>query len=1647
MTPEELIRATTQAAETPFRSKGAEEALLRKRLTGAPIEIIEGSIDSIIVDANDEDMEIIISLIEMLDAAIPEKQIEYVQLVNSQAKDLAKTLQDVFSKIQPGDRQPGPQDKVDVIADPRTNGIFIAAVEEKMVRVLALIKQIEETDRPEKDVRTFILQNRRVSEAGDKLKSMISTFLKRTGRDPSQIGIEIDPHTNSIFVTGGENDINFVEQIIKGLDADLPEPKEDEKGKKRRPIGEADIMIVPLRVADAEKLGTLLNELLQKAATGDTPMKDFIRRMRLLDENGNPIAEINLNRPIALFGDPESNSVIIASSLDNCLVMKQVILAFDKEPARAEVVHRVLTLHYADATEVADQLDKILTESEGLTQRPGRSDKFGLPDGASGALVYKAVVKPDPRTNQLIIAGRPESVAILVELVERLDVKGLEPMPIVIVKLEKASSTALEQFLTDMMEKRAEALPKGTGPNADKYEKVIIKADPRNESLIIAARPARMEELRDLIAKLDISASALIENIRTITLRKGNAIDMTEKLKDLWEQRKSQREGGSEALKLETPAIVADARSNSLIVAASKGDFDVIKAVVDKIEALELNPMANIYIVRLQHNSAKQLAPPFTALFKKRAEMRSPDGKTRPEDEVSIEVDEVTNTLLIAASRENYDVLMRNIAILDTEIGVPGQVEFFVCDNVGAHRVKDTIDALFQDGVFKPGGLGDSQIAKNREKVTVAVDDRANILIISASPENMGLIREIYKRMNSVVTPWDAAITKLITIEHGDAVKIGAQVQDYFDELGKIRESSKSGGSGSGGGFEITVFADERSNRIIIGGTKDGIDSAVEMVRKLDVPPGTPGQIMEVYTLLEAPASTVGEMIDRIFQERNKPRQGAPGPQVPNITVTVESNDATNSLLINASREDHILIADLVSRLDRPSTIIDMVKLFPLEKARADHVREILEELYQSASGGEGRSGRTIAVVEDKRTNAVVVAAPPGELQNIAELVRRLDEAEVKGQAEIGVYTCQNEDAEKMAELLNEIMTGQGAQGGTGAGESESRDIESMLVSFVSTDEFGRETLLKTIRENVQITYNVRTNSVIIVAPPTSLKLIEVLMRKLDRIQKRPVLVRVFQLVNSDAERMVQLLEEMFAYEEGSEQEREFQQGREMNVEGGLSSTGGVPAAMSQGGLTRGGTFGRPKTTFVADERTNSIVVAGWPEDVDVVADIIDQLDTLDIQDRDYIVYTLVNSEAEAVQSALEAYFQAEQQRLDRVGESLSPQRRMDQEVSIVAHEESNQLIISVGQRYKNAVLSIVEQLDMPPAQVMIEVMIAEVTLDDQFDMGLEFALQELRFSETAVPGGNGVLQSSHFDVIGGTDLGAAGSGLAGFSLTITGEDFNFLVRALQSDSRLEVIQRPMIMCQDNETATINVGQRVPIVQGTSTSSAGQISANITYEEVGVILEVEPHINPDGFVYLRVAPTISGIADSTVQVAPGVFAPILNERKAETTVAVRDGETVVIGGLITTQESEAESKVPFLGDIPGLGFLFRTTTRSKKKTELLIALTPRIVRTVEDGRRISLAARDESGLITPNMKQSPLFAGLRISPEGEDEIPSVEAMPEPLAPIELPPPIQIEPKKKYGPEAPRYGPLVPAGTQTVAQRAPQPAYFGTGASR
>ncbi|NJL30875.1 MAG: type II and III secretion system protein [Phycisphaerales bacterium] len=172
-------------------------------------------------------------------------------------------------------------------------------------------------------------------------------------------------------------------------------------------------------------------------------------------------------------------------------------------------------------------------------------------------------------------------------------------------------------------------------------------------------------------------------------------------------------------------------------------------------------------------------------------------------------------------------------------------------------------------------------------------------------------------------------------------------------------------------------------------------------------------------------------------------------------------------------------------------------------------------------------------------------------------------------------------------------------------------------------------------------------------------------------------------------------------------------------------------------------------------------------------------------------------------------------------------------------------------------------------------------------------------------------------------------------------------LRALEKVGKLDVLSRPYVLTSDNQTASIIVGQRVPFITNTRTTDTGQTINTIQYEDIGIILNVTPHINPEGLVILDVAPEISSQTGDSVPISETVNAPVFAKRAAQTRVSINDGKTIVIGGLMEDRKTQSLRKVPLLGDIPLLGALFSRDETTKSKTELLIFLTPHVAESPE----------------------------------------------------------------------------------------------------
>ena len=312
------------------------------------------------------------------------------------------------------------------------------------------------------------------------------------------------------------------------------------------------------------------------------------------------------------------------------------------------------------------------------------------------------------------------------------------------------------------------------------------------------------------------------------------------------------------------------------------------------------------------------------------------------------------------------------------------------------------------------------------------------------------------------------------------------------------------------------------------------------------------------------------------------------------------------------------------------------------------------------------------------------------------------------------------------------------------------------------------------------------------------------------------------------------------------------------------------------------------------------------------------------------------------------------------------------QEVRIVADEVTNSLVILATKKDYADIREVLRRLDIVPRQVLIEVLVAEVTLGDDLKFGVEFAAADLSRKDALgrITGQSGTTSTNNSSTGTTTtnttnifDLGAAignqlatvtplpGSGMFG----VISDDRNFAIvmNAAAGKNKLKVLSAPHIMTADNHEAHILVGNEVPIVTTQSNSTTIQtngtsnILQNIQYRDTGVILTVLPQVNSEGLVNMQIRQEVSQVSSQTTG---AIASPTFSTRESETTVVVQSGETIVIGGIIDDAVDRSRTGIPFLMDIPVVGRAFRSDSDTVRRTELIVLLTPHVVRDRQESR-------------------------------------------------------------------------------------------------
>lgn len=406
-------------------------------------------------------------------------------------------------------------------------------------------------------------------------------------------------------------------------------------------------------------------------------------------------------------------------------------------------------------------------------------------------------------------------------------------------------------------------------------------------------------------------------------------------------------------------------------------------------------------------------------------------------------------------------------------------------------------------------------------------------------------------------------------------------------------------------------------------------------------------------------------------------------------------------------------------------------------------------------------------------------------------------------------------------------------------------------------------------------------------------------------------------------------------------------------------------------GAAKKGVVQKTGVRVVPYERVNSVVILASSEEIARVRSLVARLDTpVQRNEGNIHVYYLQNANATELAKVLNALPES---KTDTTEKGKAPP--ISKNVKVMPDEETNSLIITASREEYNVLQGVISKLDIPRQMVYLEALILEVDTTKDFDVGVEWAAAGMFADDTGkMATGFTSNSESPFNSIGGISgenptlpsgfsLGAIKQGIEIGGMTFP--NIAAILRAYKSDSDINIISTPQILTTDNKKAEISVGENVPYITSQNTTDSSQDYTQYEYRDVATTLRITPQINQAETMRLEIETEITRLSANSLELRPTTF-----KRTTSTTVIVNDNDTIVIGGIIGEDATLTENKVPLFGDIPFLGWLFKSRSTTTVKTNMFIFITPRIVRNPADIAAVTLEKEDSIGTVLPGVRET-----------------------------------------------------------------------------
>ena len=695
-------------------------------------------------------------------------------------------------------------------------------------------------------------------------------------------------------------------------------------------------------------------------------------------------------------------------------------------------------------------------------------------------------------------------------------------------------------------------------------------------------------------------------------------------------------------------------------------------------------------------------------------------------------------------------------------------------------------------------------------------------------------------------------------------------------------------------GEKAALDINERANQLIITDYNEGISLAADLIAALDT--DTPGdRIIRVIPLTHVSAQDLVKEIGPLYQKIG----GKPG----NDGVEISANDRSNSLIVLSSEANYISLQRVIHTLDTDDAQEKAVETFTLKNADAEDVAKQIKDLLQGQdgnsrypyyffSGGEssGRASKKPNVVADRRRNTVVIQAPPAEMPNLRKMIEALDEPVAGETLAPKIFSLKYVSAVDVEDVLNELfLKKQQQQRPYWYYDEEPPQVADKNVGRL----YGK----------VRIISEPYSNSIIVTSnSKEGQTAVEDVLKRLDVPSPAGESTLRIVLKYAKASTVANSLNVLFA------------------------KSGAPPLRPNN-----------PNQQPNQNQQNNGQNNSGNTTDKS---------------------FELEQENAE------EGYFPwiGGQQENTRGSDGRNVARQVSDlvgRVRAVPDHRSNSLLLSANIHLLPQLMKLIDELDAPTPQVLIEARIVEVSSDFMDKLGVRWSPDGAK-TFTASDYDNSILAGTtgkYTKGVGGTTLanspgaGSVGSALATLRSGVidSSVSMDFLIQFLKKNVGATVLAEPQINVGDNETAKLFVGSQVPFIKDSQNTQVGSLNQSFSYKDVGVILEVVPHVNKDGDVNLKIR-----TESSTIQQGQTLFGgAILDTRNFKTHVTAHHGQTLVIGGIMQKQMSDSVRKVPVLGSIPGLGWAFKKQDKTINEVELLVFLRTTVVLDVKGSSELT----------------------------------------------------------------------------------------------